>query len=258
MSSFYAVAVGKKIGIYPTWDECKNQVENLPTAIYKKFTNIEDAKAFINEYSNNIYVYTDGACSNNGSPNAKAGVGIYFSKDNPLNVSKQLTGKNLTNNIAELNAVIIAINIIKNTKFTNKIIVTDSEYVIKCATTYGAKLAERDWKPKKDKIIPNMELVREVFELTQVYNIKYLHIMAHTGNKDKHSIGNYYADLLANRAIGVDPELKQKANKIYINVSYAEKEEAKALGAKWDAGKKQWYSYEDNKNKEELLKKFKK
>ena len=32
------------------------------------------AKAFIPD----IYVYTDGACSNNGKPNAKAGLGVFF------------------------------------------------------------------------------------------------------------------------------------------------------------------------------------
>lgn len=258
MNSFYAVAIGKKTGIFNTWNECKEQVEDFQGAIYKKFTSFEEATNFINDFSNNLYVYTDGACINNGNPNARAGFGIFFSKDNPLNVSKELTGKNLTNNIAELSAVIYAINIIKNTKFKNKIIVTDSEYVIKCATTRGAKLAQREWKSKKDKIIPNLDLVKELYELTQTYDIKYKHVMAHTGAKDKHSIGNYYADLLANRAIGIDPNLKEKFDKIYLNVSYAQKDEAKIKGAKWDVGKKQWYILENNPHKEELLKKFKK
>ena len=35
------------------------------------------------------------------------------------------------------------------------------------------------------------------------------------------------------------------------------KDEAKALGARWDANKKQWYIFDDNKNKEELLSKYK-
>lgn len=29
-------------------------------------------------------VYIDGSCSNNGLPNAKAGIGIYFGPENPL------------------------------------------------------------------------------------------------------------------------------------------------------------------------------
>ena len=33
-------------------------------------------------------VHTDGACSNNGRPNAKAGLGIYFGPDDPRNSSE--------------------------------------------------------------------------------------------------------------------------------------------------------------------------
>lgn len=34
-------------------------------------------------------------------------------------------------------------------------------------------------------------------------------------------------------------------SKTYINVPYAEKDDAKALGAKWDANQKKWYVPED-------------
>jgi len=258
MASFYAVAIGKITGIYTSWDDCKLQVEDYKGAVYKKFLNLEDAKAFLNDFLNNLYIYTDGACSNNGKSYAKAGCGIYFAKDHPLNQSFEIKGENLTNNIAELYAVITAIKLIKDIQIRNKIIVTDSEYVIKCATTYGTKLAAINWQPKKDKIIPNLELVQELYNLTHEYGIKYKHIMAHTGEKDKYSIGNYYADLLANKAIGIDPSVVKQSNKIYLNVPYAKKEDAKSKGARWDAGKKQWYIYEDNKNKEELFDKYKK
>ena len=258
MTSYYAVANGKKTGIYTNWDECKSQIEDFKGAVYKKFTTMEEATEFINEFLNNLYVYTDGACVNNGKAKARAGYGIYFSKDNPMNQSIELKGDNLTNNIAELSAAISAIKLIKDLRIKNKIIVTDSEYVIKCATTYGTKLAAKDWQSKKDKVIPNLDLVKILYELTEEYGIKYKHIMAHTGEKDKHSIGNYYADLLANYAIGIDVHNKEKSNKIYLNVSYANKDDAKSKGARWDAGKKQWYIFEDNTNKEELLAKYKK
>lgn len=32
-----------------------------------------------------------------------------------------------------------------------------------------------------------------------------------------------------------------RANKTYLNVTYAEKDAAKALGARWDPDKKKWY-----------------
>jgi len=259
MNSFYAVAIGIKPGVYMSWNECKSQIDNYKNPIYKKFSSIEDATTFVDEYSKFLYVYTDGACINNGNTNARAGIGIYFSKDDPNNVSMELDNSQtkLTNNIAELVAVIEAINIIKKNPIENKIIVTDSEYIIKCATTYGKKLEANNWKTSNDKIPPNIDLVKKLFELTNKYNIKYKHIMAHTNNKDRHSIGNYYADLLANKSINNFTTNKNNENKkIYLNVSYHQKNDAKAKGAKWDAENKKWYIYENNDNKEELIKKY--
>ena len=49
MAKFYAVKEGKKPGIYHTWDECKEQVNGYSGAVYKSFTNEEEAKAFLSE-----------------------------------------------------------------------------------------------------------------------------------------------------------------------------------------------------------------
>ena len=38
--SFYAVAKGKKPGIYKTWKECELQVKGFPEAVYKKFDSL--------------------------------------------------------------------------------------------------------------------------------------------------------------------------------------------------------------------------
>lgn len=43
---YYAVKVGKVPGIYRTWDDCKTVVNGFPGAIYKSFTNIEEAEQF--------------------------------------------------------------------------------------------------------------------------------------------------------------------------------------------------------------------
>ena len=257
-SNYYAVAHGHNIGIYNTWDECKKNIDNITNPIYKKFATEEEARDFIDEYTNTIYIYTDGACHNNGSKNAIAGIGVYLSKDSKFNISQKLEGSNLTNNIAELKAAIEGINIIKKMEFKNKVVVTDSEYVIKCATTYGDKLVINDWLSKKTKLPPpNVELVKRLYELTKKYDIKYKHIPAHTNNKDKHSICNYYADKLANECIE-DPTAvkKEKENKIYLNVSYDQKDDAKSKGARWDPSKKKWYTLDYNPNKNELLEKY--
>ena len=49
-----------------------------------------------------IDVYTDGACSNNGSRQARAGVGVFFGPQDPRNVSETLEGSTQTNQRAEM------------------------------------------------------------------------------------------------------------------------------------------------------------
>ncbi len=85
--------------------------------------------------NSNYFVYTDGACSNNGKKNAKAGIGVYFGANDIRNVSKQIPGRQ-TNNTAELSAIIETFSLIQNDIQCGKkvTIVSDSEYVIRCVS----------------------------------------------------------------------------------------------------------------------------
>ena len=143
---------------------------------------------------NNIYVYTDGSCINNGKPNAKAGIGIYFSKNDYRNISWRIPGKQ-TNNVAELSAIILAILILKKEldEGKNIVIYSDSLYAIRCLTTYGRRL-------DLQKPVPNLELIKKGLSLMRP-NIRLKHIRSHTHKKDRHSIGNEMADKLAREAI---------------------------------------------------------
>jgi len=47
MSFYYAVAKGRKPGIYQTWDECKSQVNKFPGPVFKKFRTSAEAQSFI-------------------------------------------------------------------------------------------------------------------------------------------------------------------------------------------------------------------
>ena len=40
MAKFYAVKIGRKPGIYLTWDECKQQVDKFKGAVYKSFNTL--------------------------------------------------------------------------------------------------------------------------------------------------------------------------------------------------------------------------
>lgn len=192
------------------------------------------------------HIYTDGSCANNGSSNARAGYAVYFGQDDRRNEYKQVDGKQ-TNNTGELTGFIRAIELsmdVINAKHLVHIH-TDSEYVIKCVSTYGKKLAENNWRTSKDKIPPNCELVKKAYTLYQQNKgyIKIHHVKAHTTNDDEHSVGNREADRLANLAIGV--YIEDKPVKHYLNISYAQKDTAKELGARWDMNAKKWYYMDD-------------
>jgi ribonuclease HI len=220
--SFYAVANGHSIGIFETWDECSKYVKGYKGAAFKKFSTKESAEEFIESFRTetinqvvpsttilipDYYVYTDGACSNNGKPNAVAGIGIFFGIDDPRNVSQKLMSESImrqTNNVAELMAIIDTFRIIDTDLLSGKkvAIVTDSEYAMKCSDKYGEKCANTGWT----KEIPNKVLVKILYELCVKWrkSVQIIHVKAHTNEKDPHSIGNHYADKLANLAIGLN------------------------------------------------------
>jgi ribonuclease HI len=217
--AFYAVANGRIIGIFLNWNDCNNSVKGYKNAIYKKFSTKEEAENFIqqeqkqekqeqdqtlNQEQENqpeYYVYTDGACSNNGKKNASAGIGIFFGIGDIRNLSKKVEGKQ-SNNTAELSAIIETYFIIQHDIENGKkiAIVSDSEYAIKCVSSYGEKCSKKDWSLD----IPNKELVKTAYEIYKdKSNIQFIHIKAHTNKTDIHSLGNDNADKLANIAIGL-------------------------------------------------------
>lgn len=206
------------------------------------------------ENKSDYFVYTDGACSNNGRENAIAGIGIFLGQDDSRNVSELVEGKQ-SNNTAELTAIIKTWPIIKKDVLDGKkiTIVSDSIYAIRCVSSYGEKCAQSFWK----KDIPNKELVKVAYEIYKGNkNVEFMHIKAHTDNQDVHSIGNDGADRLANKAIGLDSCPYTSPEKIYLNVSYQEKDKVKILGGRWDQKKKKWFIYGNNENKSHILDNF--
>mgnify|MGYP001437092749 CR=1 FL=1 len=230
MNKYYVVLNGRVPGIYRTWKECNRQVFKYKNAKYKSFKQLNQAEEYYNtesinkvQQNNTIsldktiqYIYTDGACSNNGRKNAKAGYGVYISENNPNNISERVVGKQ-TNNVAEVLAIIKALELIKrnikiettkdegnnniNQDITQCVIVTDSKYALRYATTLGEKYNKENWKTD----IPNKELVKQLYLLTQdvkkYKNVEFQKVEAHTGKQDKHSLGNEQADKLARLAL---------------------------------------------------------
>ena len=174
-----------------------------------------DKSVKCDKYDKSINVYTDGSAFNNGSKTKiqKGGIGVYFGDNcqNIQHISEKLFGK-ITNNIAELKACIKAITIIiNNSDFDNRKIkiYTDSKYVIDSITKWSINWKKHEWqkyniRKKKYDPIKNKELIIELYNYYNKYNIEFIYIKAHTNepiNKTsqeyKHWYGNKMADKLA-------------------------------------------------------------
>ena len=65
-----------------------DKTQNKITSFFCK--NNSDEKKINKKFIPDYYVYTDGACSNNGKNNALAGIGIFFGINDIRNVSKKI------------------------------------------------------------------------------------------------------------------------------------------------------------------------
>ena len=48
-AKFYAVVKGRRTGIFPSWDECKEHVNEYPGAVFKGFKTHEDCEKYLRE-----------------------------------------------------------------------------------------------------------------------------------------------------------------------------------------------------------------
>ncbi len=146
---------------------------------------------------NKFIVYTDGACKHNGSDKAKAGIGVYFNKHNRIklsNVSERLTTVKQTNNVAELTAILRALELCDKNNIDEKILIyTDSDYSMKCVEIWYPQ-----WKKeKKMKDRKNIDILQKIDRYYEKLDVEFKHIRSHTGLTDIHSKGNEMADRLA-------------------------------------------------------------
>jgi ribonuclease HI len=145
----------------------------------------------------NIIIYTDGSCISLKNNIKKAGYGIYI-PDKNIKAACPLLNQKLTNNRAEITAIIECIKYLDENDLVKKIcIFTDSQYSIYIFNGTGERY-EKDGYKNNGKDVPNIDLIKKILELKRKYNIVLLKIRAHTGKKDEHSIGNEIADKLAN------------------------------------------------------------
>lgn len=141
------------------------------------------------------FVYVDGACSNNGRPDAVAGIGVYIVKpDNTtLEFSAPLQGDRQTNQRAELSAIRAAFSLIKDELPAQGLyVITDSMYSINSIEVWSAGWSEKGWP----STIRNLDLIRPLIRRTRRIRrtcpLDFIHVRGHSGVE-----GNEIADKLA-------------------------------------------------------------
>jgi ribonuclease HI len=96
-----------------------------------------------------ITVYTDGSCLNNGKQNAKCGSGVWLEEGSQHNRALRIPGPNQSNQVGEIAAVVAALEKLPN--YTPLIIKTDSRYMIDGLTIHLKKWEDRGWIGIKNK-----------------------------------------------------------------------------------------------------------
>jgi len=168
---------------------------------------------------NELIVFTDGSCLGNGKKVTFAGYGIYFPNNEFEDVSEPFTIKPVTNQRAELYAILHVFNLVIYDKLKKLTIYTDSDYSIKSITKWAFKWKQNGWKTKKGSV-KNLDIIKPLFKIYCDNKDKIIlkHVKAHTSNQDYYSLGNAQADRLAVLGSKQSIAIIKKPNRKTINI----------------------------------------
>ena len=172
---------GRKIGFT---DDLKNGRINSSNCLKRKISFDDSTEQKSLKLDEDIYdpiAYTGGACSNNGSKNARAGYGVWWGLNEPLNLSCKLEGKQ-TNYRAQIAAVNAAIKQAIEQGFGTLIVCTDSMYVINCITKYSSKWKRNNWRKVDGSEVKHKKEFIEILERLKSVKVIWKHVRAHSGN----------------------------------------------------------------------------
>lgn len=140
----------------------------------------------------NLIIYTDGSCLDNGKPTARAGVGVYFGENDPRNISEKFTDGKPSNQRAEVKAAIRALETVdEGQKVTIK---TDSKYLINAMTKWRQTWEKNGWLTSTKEPVLNTDLFHALIEIIEGRSGELIweYVPGHKGHA-----GNEAADQLA-------------------------------------------------------------
>ena len=140
-----------------------------------------------------IKIYTDGSCLEN--PGNGGWAAIIFMNNEKIIISGRK--KNTTNNQMELMAAIEALK--KIPKDQEVQMYTDSKYVKMGITEWIKKWSQYDWTTSSKQKVKNIELWKELNDISKKHKIEWHWVKAHAGNPD-----NEEDDELAKKAVNLN------------------------------------------------------
>jgi ribonuclease HI len=200
---FYAIAVGRKPGIYTNWPDAQAQVMAFAGARYKGFATRAEAEAWIKNpiypgpatktksgkkakpatakafKEGEIVIYTDGGARFNPGP---GGYGIVMIEDG---TRQEFSGgyRLTTNNRMELKGCIVALRQLKSMN-KSATLYSDSKYVVNGITKGWARNWRKNGWIKSDKQPAlNPDLWAELLELTEGLDVDFRWVKGHAGNE---------------------------------------------------------------------------
>lgn len=146
----------------------------------------------IKNLSKTVRIFTDGACTNNGQQNPQGGWGAVLlnASGHRLKLADKLQGEPVTNNRAELTAVIKALSALK--KPSSVELTTDSKYVMDGATKWRHGWKRKGWKTASKQPVKNTDLWQQIDKLLGIHSVRFHWVRGHCGHPE-----NELADELA-------------------------------------------------------------
>jgi len=152
-----------------------------------------------------IIAFTDGSCINNGKKNPQAGIGVFFPNSEYQNISEKYTNPPITNQRAELYAILKCLQAINMNNHSHITITTDSLYSIKCLTVWIHTWIANDWKSAKRVPVKNKDIIQPIYDIltSNPNKITFKHVQSHTNNGTFESEANNAADKLATNGAAI-------------------------------------------------------
>ncbi|XP_051161523.1 uncharacterized protein LOC127281712 [Leptopilina boulardi] len=151
------------------------------------------------ESSSYTDVYVDGACCDNGGVRPRAGIGVWFGPDHPLNISQRYKGRQ-TNNASEIEAATAAIKQAKRAGMNHLRIKTDSKVLVQAIQEWVPKWQKNDWKTNENKPVKNKSAYERLVKAMKNLDVVWEHVPGHDGID-----GNENADRLAREGALLEP-----------------------------------------------------